>query len=63
MSDKKSKFITFFQVAKEMRKHQKDFFKTKSQASLVASKEAEKVCDQLIIEIEAEAKERGVEIG
>lgn len=62
MSDKKSKFISFFLVAREMRKHQKDFFKTKSQSSLVASKECEKTADQLIIEIEAEAKERGLEL-
>lgn len=45
-----------------MRKHQKGFFSTKSQSDLIASKEYEKEADKLIKEIEAEAKERVVEL-
>lgn len=57
-----SKFILLFRITREMRKHQKGFFSTKSQSDLIASKEYEKEADKLIKEIETEAKERGVEL-
>lgn len=60
---KPSKFIVLFRVVREMRIHQKSYFKTKNQADLINSMECEKMADKLIKEIEDEAREKGVQLG
>ena len=42
----------FINIVKEMRKAQKEYFKTRSQASLTKSKELEKTVDKLLAERE-----------
>ena len=42
----------FINIVKEMRKAQKEYFRTRSQASLTKSKELEKTVDKLLAERE-----------
>jgi len=63
MSDKKqSPFVALYRVVKEMRVQQKQYFATKNQSYLIASKEFEKAVDRLVTEIGEEAEQKGIQL-
>ncbi len=54
---------TFFNYVEQMRKHQKDFFRTKSKESLRASKEYEKIIDDEIARVENIVNNKQMKLG